>query len=290
MSQIDNVLKVLSIILSLCLVVLSINACFTHVISIWILISTFIFCHMLLYSLYNTYKYSTVNVFNLIGMLLATLTLGRLFSTIHFEKINLGTLDSLDPLMIAETGPGVDSIMYLSTILFVVITIQVFRQPFIKGSIVNSKELSLYEWALTLVRFYVGMMFVAHFTGHILAGPIPFAVFEHYFASIGLPFANFFVILAGLIEISLAIMLSFGLLTRLAAFGSIVYLFVSVGLGGHFSAGYVWVLPKGGWEFPALWIFTSGIFLISGGGEISIDSYIKKKLINNNRKFKMLFI
>jgi putative oxidoreductase len=85
------------------------------------------------------------------------------------------------------------------------------------------------------------------------------------------------VVLAGLIELAVAIGLTFGFMTRTAAFGGAIYLFVAVGLGGHYTAGYIWVLPTGGWEFPALWISVISTFIFSGGGKISIDAWLKQQ-------------
>ena len=128
---------------------------------------------------------------------------------------------------------------------------------------------------MTAIRVYVGLMFIAHFAGHLFAGPQAFEVFRNYFASIGLPYPAYFVVLAGLIELAVAFGLAFGFLTRLAAFGGAVYLLVSVGMGGHYGVGYIWVLPTGGWEFPALWAFVVGVFAFTGAGPVSVDNYLR---------------
>ncbi|MEH6523560.1 DoxX family protein [Sulfitobacter sp.] len=124
---------------------------------------------------------------------------------------------------------------------------------------------------------YVGMMFIAHCAEHLFAGPIPFSVFTGYFASINQPFPTAMVVLAGLIEMAVTIGLASGFMTRIAALGAVAYLFVSVGLGGHFGVGYVWVLTTGGWEFPALWMFAVSIFAFIGGGPVSVDTWLKNK-------------
>jgi len=280
MNAFDKSLRLLTIITALLTIFFSIQTLVEDGLSTWVYISTGAFIAVLIASLIGTYKKGNVEFFGLIGSMLSGLTLGRLFSTMHLETIDLSTLSSLDPLMVAETGPGIQSIEFTSTLLFALLFVQIVRLPWLKRMSVQSRTIgnpNAYEWGMSLVRIYVGMMFVAHFTGHLLAGGAPFAVFTDYFGGIGLPFPQAFVILAGVIELSLAVMLSFGFMTRLAGFGSAMYLFVSVGLGGHYAAGYVWVLPTGGWEFPAMWIFVSGIFMLAGGGKSSIDSWLKEQ-------------
>lgn len=143
------------------------------------------------------------------------------------------------------------------------------------------------DWGLTLLRIYVGLMFVAHFSGHLFAGPVPFAVFTDYFGSIGLPYPAAFVILAGLIEVAVTVGLAFGFMTRIAAVGAAVYLFVSVGFGGHFAVGYVWVLPTGGWEFPALWIFAVSLFALTGGGPVPVDAWLRDRFSHLPRSISL---
>lgn len=211
-------------------------------------------------------------VFALIAALFADLVIGRLFSTMRLVEDGAPPV-SIDPLLVAETGPGLPFLTYATTILFVLLTAQLLIIARRDSRAVGRATAE--QWALTAIRIYAGLMFIAHFAGHLFAGPAPFAVFADYFGSIGLPWPAAFVILAGLIEIAVTIGLAFGLMTRLAAFGATAYLFVSVGLGGHYSVGYVWVLPTGGWEFPALWMFVTAVFMFAGGGPLSLDTRIR---------------
>ena len=207
------------------------------------------------------------NIFGPTLALLGTLVIGRLFSTARFEDVGGVSLASLDPLLVAETGPGIPKIMYTSVALFAVIVLHmllVTRRNILDG-VTQNGLLSAGDWALAFLRIYVGMMFVAHFAGHLFGGPILFRVFSDYFASINLPYPSAFVILAGLIELAVTIGLAFGFMTRIAAVGAVAYLFTSVGLGGHYGVGYVSVLPTGGWEFPAFWMFTVSFFAFIGG-------------------------
>ena len=55
-----------------------------------------------------------------------------------------------------------------------------------------------------------------------------------------------------------------------------MYLFLTMFLGGHFSIGYVWILPDGGYEFGIFWSVVVGLFTIVGGGAISLDNIITR--------------
>jgi uncharacterized membrane protein YphA (DoxX/SURF4 family) len=49
-------------------------------------------------------------------------------------------------------------------------------------------------------------------------------------------------------------------------------------LGGHFSIGYVWILPDGGYEFGIFWSVIVGVFIVAGGGPVSLDEALKRRL------------
>jgi putative oxidoreductase len=42
-------------------------------------------------------------------------------------------------------------------------------------------------------------------------------------------------------------------------------------LGGHFTIGYVWSLPDGGYEFGVFWAALCATFIVVGGGRVSLD-------------------
>ena len=149
--------------------------------------------------------------------------------------------------------------MYLSYALVTLIVVQAVCLILKKKSLstVSSHDISLNDWAITFLRVYVGLMFIAHYSGHVLAGPM--------------------VVLAGVIEIAVSIGLVFGLMTWLAATSAVLYLYFATLWGEHFSAGYIWVLPNGGWEFSALWMIVILVFTITGGSKISIDNVIQEK-------------
>ncbi|MGY0399803.1 MAG: DoxX family protein [Ostreibacterium sp.] len=281
MNNTDKILRASAVLVSFVTIVFSIYAFITAPITTWAMNSLILFLLFLALSIGVTLRYPN-QLFAYLVALFSTLVIGRLFGTMRFVQEGSAELSSMDPLMVAETGPGIPHLMYLCTVLALIIVLQIFRFAY-RQSTNNVGQLNQYmgqpsvnDWALTFIRFYVGLMMIGHFVGHIFSGPIPFGVFTTYFMSLNLPYPNQMVVLAGLIELAVAIGLTFGFMTRIAALGGAIYLFVAVGLGGHYTAGYIWVLPGDGWEFPALWISIISVFIFSGGGKISVDAWLKK--------------
>ena len=210
--------------------------------------------------------------FEPIMLLLPSLTIGRLLSTAWLIPVGQ-PIPKLDELILAETGPGVPFFEPLTLVLVLAISLYVLAQA--RRSIIESAEgvnFRASDWLVTILRTYVGLMFISHFTGHVLAGPIPHDALIPYFGSVGMPFPSASIVVAGLLEITVCIGLALGLLTRpLAALGAFYVLF-AVGIGGHFGIGYSWALPGLGWEFPALWAFAMALFAVFGAGPISLDA------------------
>jgi uncharacterized membrane protein YphA (DoxX/SURF4 family) len=141
---------------------------------------------------------------------------------------------------------------------------------------VNSRESWLNIAALMFIRVYVGLMFVPHFCSHILGGPYQFRIYTLYFASLGLHTPAIQVLLAGAIELITAIGLVLGLFTRPVALLGSVYLLMSMLWGKHFQIGYVWALPDGGYEFGVFWAVMIAVFVVLGGGPLSVDNTIRQ--------------
>lgn len=81
-------------------------------------------------------------------------------------------------------------------------------------------------WHLTLIRIYIGFDLVPHFTEKLFAGPGPRDEDIKAFIGLGVPAPEFFVTLAGLCELGIAIGIGLGLLTRLAAVCSAAYFMI----------------------------------------------------------------
>ena len=211
-----------------------------------------------------------------IALATASLTMtvvGRLFSTVQIEPKPYGSAASeTDLLLQVETGPGVPGFGYLGLLLgtllfgqFILLTVDSVQ------SSNNERELLIQSWALTFVRLYIGLMFVPHFVGHIFAGPNQFGIYTQYFAGLGLPLPAVQLLLAGTVELIAAIGLVLGLFTRPVALLASAYLLMSMLLGGHFTIGYVWILPNGGYEFGVFWAVMIAVFVLLGGGRNSAD-------------------
>ncbi|UAJ10572.1 DoxX family protein [Glacieibacterium megasporae] len=210
-------------------------------------------------------------------ILLPGLTVGRLLSTTWLIPAGQPA-PRLSVLILGETGPGVPLFEPLTVVLVAVALIYVLAQA--HRSITKGCEgtcFSSSDWLTATLRTYVGLMFISHFTGHVLAGPIPFDAFVGYFGKVGMPLPEASVVLAGLVEITVCVGLAFGLLTRIVAILGTFYLLFTVWIGGHFSIGYSWALPEGGWEFPVLWAFLVALFGIFGAGPISLDARLARR-------------
>ncbi|MBY0466332.1 MAG: DoxX family protein [Burkholderiales bacterium] len=207
-------------------------------------------------------------LFAVIAALFATIMVGRLFGTLRMAG---GENTTNDPLLLAETGPGVPSVMWTSTVLAMVLTLWIVNFIRTHRSDTPWGLVTDETWGLFFVRNYVGMMFIAHFSGHIFAGPAQFAIFEGYFGSIGLKPAAAMVVLAGVSEVIAGIGLCLGLYTRFAALVGATFLYLSMLWGNHFPVGYIWILPTGGWEFGIFWAAMVACFIVLGGGTVSLD-------------------
>ncbi len=136
------------------------------------------------------------------------------------------------------------------------------------------------EPQLTLIRVYLGLDFVHHFSEKLgLLGPQAYAAVLHYFSTVvGHP--QQMVVLAGLCELGSCIGFTFGLFTRIAAIGTASYLIISLFIGQHHTFGFTWANPGGGWEYPALWAFLCLTFVLTGGGRWSLDHWLYPRLPN----------
>ncbi|MEM8570294.1 MAG: DoxX family protein [Pseudomonadota bacterium] len=129
---------------------------------------------------------------------------------------------------------------------------------------------------LTFFRLYLGLDLVPHFSEKLFAGPVPRNEDVAAFESLGVPFPLAFVLVAGLVECAAAIGVGLGLLTRLAAPATVTYLMIATVMGGHFSLGFIWASPGGGWEYPLLWSVLILTFLFGGGRWLSLDAELAR--------------
>lgn len=163
-------------------------------------------------------------------------------------------------------------------ILFIYIAYKdVKRQPIIlRGRAQDLFEMSAYEWHLSFIRLYVGFDLIAHCTEKLFAGRIPFRADVSAFAQLKVMDPTFFVRLSGLCELAGVISLGLGLLTRVGALGSALYLMIATFIGHHFFKGFIWALPGGGWEYPVMWSVFILSYIVLGADEFSIDGVLDK--------------
>lgn len=107
---------------------------------------------------------------------------------------------------------------------------------------------------------------------HFGAGLEPFTGF---LTSQGYEPAHFWALLITAVQFLGGMLLVLGLLTRFAAAGIAIFLFVSIfQVAGEF--GY-WG-NAGGWEMPLLWCVAALTFVFRGGGRYSVDHMIGREL------------
>ena len=163
-------------------------------------------------------------------------------------------------------------------ILFIYIAYQdVKRQSIIlQGGAHDLFEMSAYEWHLSFIRLYVGFDLIAHCTEKLFAGRMPFRADVTAFAQLHVTDPTFFVRLSGLCELAGVISLGLGLLTRVGALGTALYLMIAAFIGHHFFKGFIWALPGGGWEYPVMWSVFILSYIVLGADEFSIDGVLDK--------------
>lgn len=131
---------------------------------------------------------------------------------------------------------------------------------------------------LTCFRLYLGLDLVPHFTEKLFAGPAARGDDVEAFTQLGVPDPLGFVILAGIVELAGSLGVGLGIFTRLAAVCLAAYLMIATVMGDHFSLGFIWASPGGGWEYPVLWTVLVLTFAIGGGHWLSLDEVIRRNI------------
>ncbi|GBR34769.1 DoxD-like family protein [Komagataeibacter oboediens DSM 11826] len=131
------------------------------------------------------------------------------------------------------------------------------------------------QWQTATIRIYFGFDMVGHFAEKLFAGVHSFHHMEQVFVGFGFPPDGQAVIAGGLCELSVAIGVGMGVLTRLAGIGGTLYYLIANHYGRHFGDGFTWNnAPVGGWEYPMLMIVAFASFAIAGAGKFSIDGWL----------------
>jgi putative oxidoreductase len=124
-------------------------------------------------------------------------------------------------------------------------------------------------WTLPLLRFVAGFNMAMHGWVHINANMAETAA---YFSGEGYEPGLFWAYAVTLTEFVGGILLAAGFLTRLAAIP--ISLFLATAISYHMKNGFFW--NEGGFEYPLMWAIVTLVFLVKGGGKLSIDNLLGK--------------
>lgn len=222
MRSIDKALYASAVVLGLAVLGLGVQALMTRPVTAWFTASAALWLSVMVVSLLMARR---GNFFAVVAALFATIVVGRLYGTLRLAE---GQNTSSDPLLLAETGPGIPSVMWLATAMACALALWLLSFLWRHRHGAPWGAATPETWALVFVRLYVGLMFIPHFAGHLFAGPAQFAIFEGYFGSIGLNPPALMVMLGGLAEAAAGIGLCLGLFTRLSALVGSSFLFFSM--------------------------------------------------------------
>jgi putative oxidoreductase len=128
---------------------------------------------------------------------------------------------------------------------------------------------ALDDWTLPLLRFIAGFNMAMHGWVHVNADMTETAA---YFSGEGFEPGLLWAYAVTLTEFAGGILLAVGLLTRLAAIP--IFLFLATAVSYHMKNGFFW--NEGGFEYPLMWAVVTLVFLIKGGGRLSVDNLLGK--------------
>lgn len=131
--------------------------------------------------------------------------------------------------------------------------------------------------ALPLLRLTMGLVLVPHGCQKLFGwfGGMGFEKFTEAFDKMGWHPAAFWVALVALTETLGGLMLAFGFLTRFASAAILIFMINAVWATGH-RAGFFWA--AGGLEYSLIIGMVAFVFLIKGGGRLSIDRALGREL------------
>ncbi len=171
--------------------------------------------------------------------------------------------------------PALLALLCLIILFFYIAYQDIKQQTIFLGA--DAYHMSAYEWQLSFIRIYVGFDLIAHCAEKLFDGPIAFQSDVMAFIHLNVIDPTFLVKLAGLCELAGAISLGLGLLTRIGAIGTALYIMIATIIGGHFLKSFIWASPGGGWEYPLMWTVLILSYSVLGANKFSIDGVLNKK-------------
>ena len=135
---------------------------------------------------------------------------------------------------------------------------------------------TLDPYMLPLLRVTLGLILIPHGCQKLFGwfGGAGFARFSQIFESIGYRPGAFWVTVVALTELVGGLMLVFGFFTRFAALAVVIFMLNAVWFTS--AKGFFWT--AGGSEFSILLLVVALVFLVKGGGALSIDEKMSKEL------------
>ena len=129
-------------------------------------------------------------------------------------------------------------------------------------------------WGYPLIRFIAGAIIIYHGWAKLFFGVAP-AVAKNVIAVLGVPAPLAVTYILALLECVGGALLALGLFVRpIALLLAIEFVVIT---GWHYSNGYFFSAPRGGYEYPLLLlVIYIGIFF-RGAGEHSLDATIGKE-------------
>jgi putative oxidoreductase len=135
---------------------------------------------------------------------------------------------------------------------------------------------ALDAYMLPLLRATLGLILIPHGCQKLFGwfGGMGFEKFAALFDKIGYKPGAFWVAVVALTELVGGLMLVFGLFTRFAALAVVIFMINAVWFTS--AKGFFWT--AGGSEFSILLLVVALVFLVRGGGNLSIDEKMGREL------------
>lgn len=131
--------------------------------------------------------------------------------------------------------------------------------------------------AVTALRVATGVILAVH--GAMKLMDLPGTT--QGFAQLGIPYPQYAVYLAIAGELFGGLGLVVGLLTRVAALGTLCSMAVAI---GYVHIGHGLLAKNGGWEYPLLLALVSLFFVTHGAGRASLDAWFSRRNVHDERK------
>lgn len=130
---------------------------------------------------------------------------------------------------------------------------------------------SLSPYMEPLLRVTTGLLLVPHGYGKLFGGGLEGTA--QFFESVGFAPGYPFALFVALVEFFGGLALAAGFLTRPVAV--LIVGFMAQATLFHAANGFMW--SNGGFEYPLLWTVTALVFLVRGGGKLSVDRAIGRE-------------